>query len=243
MMPMPDSDPGPILLLTRPEAAGQRFAVQVGLTLPTVFAPLLRIDLLAVMVATSGLAGIILTSENGALAAARLPGLPREAWCVGDRTAEAALAEGLLPQSAAGDANALIDLILSQPVAGPLLHVRGEHSRGEVAARLIAAGRDVRQVIAYRQVPLPLSAAALSALHSTASVILPLFSPRTVSILAQQGPFTAPLHLVAISPAVANSGMTLHPATVLTARRPEAACMADLVRQAIDVAIKWPRGP
>ena len=230
MQTMPDPQRDPILLLTRPEAAARRFVAQLGLGVEVLIAPLLRIDQLDVDPAVAGLAGIILTSENGAVAAGRLPGLPQRAWCVGDRTAEAAGEAGFDPISARGDADALVALILSGGETGPLLHIRGEHARGDVAGRLNAAGVMTRDVVAYRQTSQPLSPGALAVLAGNRPVILPLFSPRTVTILAEHGRFTAPVYLVAISQAVADVAARLHPRSLLQADGPDATAMAGAVR-------------
>ena len=228
----------PILLLTRPEAASLRFSAQVGAGVEMLISPLLRIDLREVGNLTPDLRGIILTSENGAVAAGRIPGLPRRAFCVGDRTAAVARDAGFDPTSAGGDAQALVALILSERESGPLLHIRGEHAGGDIAERLNAAGVVTVEVVAYRQQEQPLSPAAYTAMQGRRAVILPLFSPRTVSILAQQGPFSAPLHAVCISTAVAEQAKSLRPLSMMTAASPNARSMALAVRTCIDQMMK-----
>jgi uroporphyrinogen-III synthase len=224
----------PILMLTRPDAAAQRFAAQLGLAVETLFAPLIRIDQLDVGPLANNLRGIILTSENGAAAAGRIRGLPPRAYCVGDRTAEAGREEGFDPISANGDANALIALILSLREPGPLLHIRGEHARGDIAVRLNAAGIEATEVVAYRQQELPLSQAAATVLQGSRPLILPLFSPRTVSILAERSPLAAPLHVVCISRVVAERAKLLVPMTCVTSTNPDAVAMANAVRNCLD---------
>jgi uroporphyrinogen-III synthase len=216
--------------MTRPLAAGQRFVGQLGVAVDTLFAPLMQIELIEAPPVGPGLTSIILTSENGALAAAQMRGLPKVAYCVGDRTAQVARDAGFDPISAQGDALALVELILSGPQTGPLLHIRGEHVRGDVAERLNAAGIDTQDCIAYRQQNLPLAPAAIAALMGKRPVILPLFSPRSVTILAEQGPFLAPLYVVSISRAVAKEAETLHPVSVTEAVSPQAVAMVQAVR-------------
>ncbi len=227
---MPDPSPNPILLLTRPVAAARRFAFQLGMSVETLIAPLIEIECLEVDPGPLAFTGIILTSENGAAAAGRLTGLPNRAFCVGDRTADVAREEGFVPVSAQGDANALVALILSRKEAGPLLYIRGEHVRGDLAERLNAAGVMVQEIVGYRQQSQPLSPEALVALAGNRPVILALFSPRTVSILLESGPFAAPLHVVAISAAVADVALGLCPRTILQADSPDATAMARAVR-------------
>jgi uroporphyrinogen-III synthase len=124
-------------------------------------------------------AAVILSSETGAQAAASLKArLPDHAFCVGDRTAAAARLAGFAATSAQGDAAALLALILSDP-PGPLLHLRGQDTRGDLARRLSARG-----------------------------VPAPLFSPRSAAILGAECvriAATAPIHVVALSPAVAEA--------------------------------------
>ena len=233
MQTMPEPTLEPILLLTRPMAAARRFAAQLGGQVETLYSPLLRIDLLDSDPAVDIARAIILTSENGAAAAGRWPGLPRDAWCVGDRTAAAAAEVGFSPLSAGGDANALIALILSHHETGPLLHIRGEHVRGDLAKRLNAAGVITREFVAYRQQSQALSPQALAVLSGNRPVILPLFSPRTVTILAESSPFSAPLHVVPIGAEAAELAKELHPRSILQATSPDAMAMVRAVRASL----------
>jgi len=224
------NDPTPILILTRPAAASARFLAQVraGSDRPVtaIVAPLIQIGFTDAVLPQTPCAGLIFTSENGACAARRLgldPGLP--VFAVGDQTADAARRAGFQPVSADGDAGALVALILLRRPRGPLWHLRGEHARGDVAAQVAAGGVAATDLVVYRQAECPLTASAVAALGGAATVILPLFSPRTVSIMVQQGPFVAPLHVVAISPAVADAARALAPATLSLARTPTGGAM------------------
>jgi uroporphyrinogen-III synthase len=236
MQTMPEPKLAPILLLTRPIEAARRFATQLKAQVETLYSPLMQIDFLTIDPVIAGSCGIILTSENGAAAAGRMSGLPRVAWCVGDRTAVAAAEEGFTPISAGGDADALIALILSHHETGPLLHVRGEHVRGDVAKRLNVAGVVTREVIAYRQQSQPLSPHALAVLSGKRPVILPLFSPRTVTILVESGTFAAPLHVVPIGAAAAELALELRPQSILQAESPDAMAMIKAVRASLRAA-------
>ena len=235
MPPLKANMPGPILLITRPEGAARRFVVQLNMKVETVVAPLIQIEPIALGPVSPGLWGIILTSENGAIAAGQISGLPRRAWCVGDQTAEAALAAGFDPISAGADAAALVTLILSQSAQGPLLHIRGEHARGDVAGRLNAAGFAAQEIVAYRQLELPLDQAARIALAGGRPVVIPLFSPRSGSILAQSGPFTAPLHVICISPTVAFQAKALEPHSCVTVDNPDGTAMIRAVRRKLEL--------
>jgi uroporphyrinogen-III synthase len=221
-----------VLILTRPAAAARRFRAELGDPgLPMIESPALSIRPLPVSRPPGDWAGLILTSENGAAAALRMgfaPGTP--VWAVGERTAQAAT--GLAATAAAGDAESLIALILSRRPAGPLLHIRGEHARGDIAARLTAAGIATAEITAYAQEALPLSPAALAALAGNDPVILPLFSPRSGAIILSQGPFAAPLHVAAISAAAAGPFQGVA-TSVTVAAEPGLAAMVDATNAAI----------
>ena len=217
------------LLLTRPLPASRRFLDQVqAVTGPVkaVISPLLVIESIDAILPDMSFSGLILTSENGAEAAGRL-GLPHglRAWTVGDRTAQVAQALGYPPISADGDADALVALILASGEAGPLLHLRGEHVRGDVAGRLSAGGVPTSEMVVYRQSAAGLSADARRLVSGAAPVVAPVFSPRTVSILMESGNFLAPLHVVAISAAVAQAARAADCASLTVATAPDGAAM------------------
>ena len=231
-------EPGPVLLITRPEPAGAAFALSVieALRRPvtTILSPLMEIVPVAVAVPDPLPAGIVLTSAHGAEAAGGMgwpPGLT--AWCVGARTAEAARAAGLTPVSADGDAAALVRLILTTGVTGPLLHLRGAHVASDVATALTGAGVPCAELVCYRQEARPLSPQAKAALAGPAPVMLPLFSPRTVSIMARNAPFAGQVTAIAISEAVAQAAEALRPGTIIRATRPDAEAMREATCRAI----------
>ena len=145
----------------------------------------------------------IFTSAKGVLSAS--PGTG-PAWCVGPRTAEVARGRGWAARIGGGTADALLEAVLAVPPEGFLLHVRGEHARGDLAARLRDRGRDAREVVAYRQPFLPLSDAASKALSDVGTLVVPLLSPRAGAHFGQIARNArAPLHIVALSAAVAEA--------------------------------------
>lgn len=193
------------VILTRPAAQGDRFAADLsarfGDAVQVILSPLIAPVFQDVTLPDGDFRAVILTSETGAQAAARLPRVPRRAWCVGDRTAAAARALGFKAQSAAGDADALVAAIIAAEKSGPLIQLRGRDSRGEVAARLTAAGLPTAEAIIYAQDAQPLTDAARALLAGDHPVIVPLFSPRTAQLFAATQP-KAPLYVAALSPAV-----------------------------------------
>ncbi len=192
-------------MLTRPQAQSERFAqicrATLGAELQIILSPLLKIEMLLFDVPLTPYRGLIFTSENGVQAFAQTTigqGMP--AYCVGARTTNAARDAGLEAISADGTADDLVEMINAAEVAGPLLHIRGEHTRGNIAGRINA---QVDEVVAYRQLAQPLSDVARSALQSNEVVILPLFSPRTAQLFFEQADsISADLKVIAISAAV-----------------------------------------
>jgi len=235
---VPDPVPSATVLLTRPAAQSARFAaaLEAGFSgrLLYLTSPLLVPEWVADTVPRRDWKAILLTSETGAEAAIlrrvadRLPDL---ALCVGQRTAEVAAA-GFRVQVAGGDAAALLALARGAGLPGPMLHLRGRDARGDLAARLTAVGIETAEIIVYDQRAQPLGPAAMVALQSAATVIVPLFSPRTAALFVAEVlriGTRAPLHLAALSPAVADALAPLSSAKVEIAERPDAPAMIEAI--------------
>ena len=238
---MPDARP--VLLLTRPEPASEAFwnALPHALRdrLRLIVSPLLHIDPVGPAPELTGIDALVVTSAQVFAALTALgfdlpPGL--RCWCVGGATAAAATQAGLDARSADGDADALVALVSSQALGQRLLHLRGAHSRGDVAARLTVAGAPTAERIVYDQRALPLSDAARAALHGAAPVIVPLFSPRSAALFAAGQPGPAPLYLACMSAAVAQKTAGLTARARRIAASPDAASMATLVGHLSDEA-------
>lgn len=229
------------ILLTRPAAQGERFAAELRRTLGAdirivhapVMAPRFRVPALP----GGRFAAVIFTSETGVAATAAAafgPRLPSCAWCVGRRTAAAAAAAGFTPLAAATDADALLVAIREAGESGPLLHLKGRDSRGDLAARLTASGCATDEAVVYAQEPVPLTDAARALLAGDAPVILPVFSPRTAALIARAAgqELRAPCLVAALSPAVAEAAAaSLSPARIVTAATPDAAGMHAAIAQ------------
>jgi uroporphyrinogen-III synthase len=229
----------PTVLLTRPAAQSARFAAMLEAAFPgqlrCISSPLMAAEWVPNTVPRRDWTALLLTSETGAEAALmrreadRLPDL---AFCVGKRTAEVAAA-GFTTKVADGDATALLSLVQGAGLGGPMLHLRGHDARGDLAARLTAAGIEAAEVVVYDQRARPLGAEAQTALQGEAPVIVPLFSPRTGQLFvaeAQRIGVLAPLHLAALSPAVAEALAPLPKASLTVADRPDAPAMIAAIR-------------
>jgi len=218
----------PTLIVTRPEPGGAAFAARIGQ--PAILSPLMVPEFLPVGLPKAE--ALILTSPTAVEALLRLAQpLPRLAFCVGDATAQAAQTLGIETESAKGDAEALLRLLLERRPAGPLLHACGRETRGDLAARLTVAGLPCTECVVYDQRPRPLSPEALAALRGPVPVVLPVFSPRSGALLSAElarVKATAPLWVAAISEAAAEP-MRAHAARLNIAARPEARAMAECV--------------
>ncbi|PRY93183.1 uroporphyrinogen-III synthase [Hasllibacter halocynthiae] len=165
----------------------------------------------------------VFTSAKGVRS---VPGGAGPAWGVGPHTAEVARAAGWDAREGEGDAASLVAAILrAPPVPGPFLHVRGRHARAEVAALLRGGGREASEVVAYDQPLLEPPEEARRALRGAAPLVVPLLSPRAAAhFAALAGNACAPLHIVALSRAVAEAwGRPV----AAVADRPELASLAE----------------
>lgn len=179
----------PLVLLTRPRDPSDRFATALRDALGPVrivILPLLEIAPLSDHLDLGDVAALIFTSSAGVEVFGRLtPDRTLPAWCVGDRTAEAARDIGLRATSAGGDAGALVALMAQARPTGRLLHLRGVHTRGDVATRLTRAGLRAEARAIYDQVSIPQGAAFAATMAHAGPVVVPLFSPRSAALFAE----------------------------------------------------------
>ncbi len=219
------------LLLTRPQNAAEKFArslpdsVRARMNLCLV--PLIEIVPMGLSVDLSGAMGVVFSSTNGVMAASgQTARRDLTAYCVGKATTEAARRAGWPARMMGETAEALVDAMAASGVSGPVVHLSGCHVRGDIAARLTAAGcRACRQPV-YDQKLLDLGAAARDVIAGGGPIIAPLFSPRTAQRLVDQCPSDARLHLIALSPAVAEPLKKLQFSRVFLCERPDANSMA-----------------
>ncbi|WP_298905500.1 uroporphyrinogen-III synthase [uncultured Aliiroseovarius sp.] len=172
----------PILVLTRPTAAAQRFLTQVeaalGQEVPHVISPILQIQPVGEWPDLSEVE-VILTSEHAVRG--DLTGIT--AHCVGRRTAEAAAAQGAQVQTVAVNAEALLQKLGAQP--GNYVHLCGSHKAVDISARLTVAGLSCCDHQVYAQVAQPLTDTARAALEGEDPALLPLFSPRSARLVGE----------------------------------------------------------
>ncbi|WP_439137278.1 uroporphyrinogen-III synthase [Roseicyclus sp.] len=218
----------PLILLTRPRAASAQFAEALHKALGPVavsIAPLMEIVPQGDVPDLDVAAGLIFTSAAGVdVFAAKSARRDLPAWCVGARTAAAAAAIGLTAHSAEGDAEALVALLSHAAPRGRLVHLCGIHQRGDVAARLCAAGLQAVAAPIYDQRAVAPDAVFAAALSHPGPVIVPLFSPRSATLFAQAASH-APVMPVVLSDAVRAALPPAMAARAHVAAQPDAPAM------------------
>lgn len=223
-------DARPTVILTRPVAQGRRFAATLRRAVPglrVIVAPLMEEVRLSPTLALAG-REVVFTSESAVRAALALipPASRGPAHCVGPRTAAVARRAGFDARACGTDAEALV-AALARP-GPPLIHLRGEDSRGDIATRLTRAGRDTAEAVVYRQEARPLSQRARRALAGDAPMLVAVFSPRSARLLLRQvADIPASVTLAAFSAAVAAE--LGHPARLRVAPQPDGPAMAALI--------------
>lgn len=224
------------LLMTRPLAAAQRFVAslpkETRAALEVIHAPLIDIRPTGDVPDFTDVKTVIFTSANGVEVASRETGLRLPALCVGTRTTQVANALGWHARCAGGNAQELLEAVKNMPEAAPLLHLRGMHARGDIAATLQAAAIPCREQVVYDQHLLALDAAAKQALSAQRDMIVPLFSPRTARHFANLCGDAGHLHLIVLSSAVAEPVKGLNYKTLHVSKAQDANAMAVAVRDA-----------
>lgn len=231
------------LLMTRPRAASERFVAQLPnrtrSRLTVIHSPLLDIRPLDVQVETDGVQGLIFTSANAVNVAASL-NVPRSlpAYCVGPATTGTAKGAGWQAQMVGGTAEELVAALLQLRPPSPLLHLRGEHGRGDVAERLTEAGLTTMERPVYQQRLLPLTDEAVGAATGEIPVLAPIFSPRTARQFAEIWAGSAPLWLAAISHATAEPLKSLDYERLKIAKAPTPKKMGKAVKKLVKHAMR-----
>lgn len=227
--------------MTRPQEAAECFMAQLPANLRArldpLFSPLVAIEPIAAAIEFGDARGLIFTSANGVGVAGKLTrrrDLP--CYCVGMATTRAAQKAGWQANCAGTEAKDLIRTLAESQPERPLLHIRGVHGRGKVAARLSALGCLAREQVIYDQPLLPLTQAARTVLACTSPVIVPLFSPRTARQFANLVAGQAPRYLAALSAAVAKPLSMLKYNNLMIAEHPDAGTMAQLVGDLVNDA-------
>ncbi|MEN6541522.1 uroporphyrinogen-III synthase [Parvibaculum sp.] len=177
------------LLVTRPdEDAGPLVEALAGLGHEAISAPLLTIRLAEnAIIPDMVWQAILITSANGARAIAMRREMARLAQvpvlAVGEASAAAARVAGFTNvTTAGGDVHALAGLVLGRlsPGGGPILHVAGAVTAGDLKGMLEARGFSVERAVLYEAVAADeLPQAAAAALRAGRVDGALFYSPRT----------------------------------------------------------------
>lgn len=195
------------LLLTRPQDRSEQFIASLTddarRRAAICISPVLEIVPTGALPELADAAGVIFTSAQAISLAPK--GAGRDAYCVGESTADAARRAGWRVRSTQQDAAHLVNAIQGLRIEGPLVHLAGQHRRGEIAERLSRQGVPVRVITTYDQVVRPLTQGAQDLLSGEAPVIVPLFSPRSAAQFVTSVGVLSKAHIVAMSAAVAEA--------------------------------------
>ncbi|WP_299047943.1 uroporphyrinogen-III synthase [uncultured Tateyamaria sp.] len=219
--------------MTRPRAAADRFVAGMPPSLRAqvepVFSPLLDIVPVTGWHDPDDDAIAIFTSSNGVIHGPESIG--RTAYCVGEATTALAQSRGWAARMAGADAESLVSHVRDAGAGHTLVHIRGRHTRSDVAARLGASGHAVRTLVVYDQVLKTLTAQAQQLLSRNSPTIVPLFSPRTAMQFAKMARSPTSTQVIALSPAVADAAAPLEVHCVCD--RPDAPAMYDAMSRTI----------
>ena len=216
------------LILTRPIARSQAFAKELPPDLrarvSVHFAPLLEIKAIGRRPDLSAHAGVIFSSMSAVAITDPIRSLP--AYCIGSRTTKAAKRAGFDARMSGDTADALVVKLSKDRPKAPLLHLHGQHTRGDISKRLSSAGIETESRVIYDQRALKLTNDIRALLISDSPGIVPLFSPRTASLFAEELA-NAPrsLKVVALSDAVANAIPTHWDVDLRIAKAPNSGAM------------------
>lgn len=233
----------PLLILTRPAPAAQRFATDLaarlqvrGLSCPeTLIFPLMAPESLNAALPEPPPDGVLFTSETGVAALSARVGWRVPAICVGPQTELVAQQNGWPARMLGGDAERMVEGLTAAPLQGRWLHARGEDAAAPLAEILSALGMRVSEAVVYRQAAQPMPPTARAAFAQSARpVLVPVFSPRSGRLLVAEldgGRLAAPLWLAAISAAAARAMEPLAPARVEIAETPDGPGMLKAVER------------
>jgi uroporphyrinogen-III synthase len=221
------------LLLTRPLAGSKAFwqvlPHEIGKSLNPIFNPLVEIVPVDCVPRIEGYA--IFTSLHGVENSPKGDG--RKAFCVGEMTTKAAVAFGWDALQKGETAQQLVIALSKMPDRTVFTHLAGVHTRGNIAERLSAIGYTASHIAVYDQIKCMFSAETNEALASNFPLLVPLFSPRTARVFADQYSGRSPLHIIALSGDVANPIRGLDCKTLTVCERPTRNFMVGAVQKVI----------
>ena len=144
---------------------------------------------------------------------------------MGERTARRASEFGAKADCLGENVDAFLERV--KDIQGPAIHLRGKHSRGELASRARRQGIEMAEQVVYDQVRQDLSAEAQQVLWRGIAVV-PVFSPRTAGLVSKYDVGFGTI-VIAISEATAEAWNG--PGVIRIAHRPDATAMSKMVAE------------
>lgn len=227
-----NQDHDPKIILTRPEPGLTKFSGQLAQEIPSanVYCEALQvIDFIPYQGDLTRYSGFVFTSSNGVRAAKRWNLPSRLGFGVGKVTTELARSYCDPVFDGGSDVEALIALIESMTPEGPLLHIRGRVSIGNLATRLSEIGIETHEAIGYEQNVCTPSDVLIQLLQGGKPMILPLFSPKSAEILKTLSTNREHWHVIAMSQAVAEIFDANDVLKLEIAQKPNGAAMLNCV--------------
>ncbi len=227
----------PTLLLTRPEPGSSEFLAlcerEFGDRISAITSPLMRIvdagdipplDEYQTLIFTSGHA-VHRVGKAGLLNG-------RCVATVGQATAELATGFGASARAIGTDLETF--LANCADLADPCLHLRGSHTRGDLAAELTLAGKSAGEAVIYDQLAMPPTRAAQALVAGSDPVTAPVFSSRSAELLSRFIGNRVDVTVIAISAAVASASTRIGKVKIAEAPTVEAMSAATVasLRQA-----------
>ncbi|MEM6307330.1 MAG: uroporphyrinogen-III synthase [Pseudomonadota bacterium] len=198
------------ILITRPKSSATNFANLLsdrGIPHTSIYvSPIMAILPVAFKMPHFEVA--IFTSAQGVQAFPTGVAHRRAAYCVGEKTTQAAQNAGFEAIYGGGTLDQLKEYLQIHPPKGVVAHFRGAHTIGDLSTSL----PHMKDVVIYYQKAQNLTNNAKNLLQRESRVFLPLFSPRSAALVLNQ-PCNFHTHqAICISPAVADictqKGMT-----------------------------------
>ncbi|MBU2889643.1 uroporphyrinogen-III synthase [Celeribacter halophilus] len=216
----------PTVLITRPKDDAQRLSQELERCVPdlrVLIAPVMQICATSFDLPDMSFDYLLLTSRHAVPAADACLGLP--VYCVGDATRAAAQARGHRVCAVYPDAEALVT-DLAEHKGKRALHLHGRHTRGNVSDRLSSAGLETKSRVVYEQVPRRWSEAERQNIHAQSHLLLPLYSPRSARLAAEnlQG-FAGDVSLIGLSQACLDGWSGITPVSGICLERPDGQAM------------------
>lgn len=221
--------------MTRPRAASDAFVATlskaVRAQLDPVFSPLIDIIPVQSDVDMGPQNSAVFSSRNGVMVGPEGGG--RVAYCIGPATTKAALEKGWNARHVGHDADSLVDALQAMRPQGPLVHLSGRHTRGNITGRLAQTGLNITNIAVYDQILRPLSDEARQVILNASRVIVPLFSPRSATQFVQSAPTLRSVQVIALSTAVAREIPGHAVLSVIVTARPDAQAMGAALAEAL----------